>query len=79
MVDTENGMGWGVLVGMIRVGWWWLLLVYRPASNTVVGVQWRRLRPARFGVMPLGPLKSVVVQAGIYRKLALLHLHVFRE
>lgn len=77
MVDTENGMRWGVLVGMIRVRW--LLLVYRLASNTVVGVQWRRLRPARFGVMPLGPLKSVVVQAGIYRKLALLHFHVFRE
>ena len=76
MVDTENGMGWRVVVG-IQVGW--LLLVHRLASNNAVGVQRRRLRPARFGVMLLGTLKSVVVQAGIYRKLALLHLHVFRE
>jgi hypothetical protein len=76
VVDAENGMGWRVVVGIWMV---WLLLVHGLVSNTAVGVRRRRLRRARFGLLLLDTLKSIIVQAGIYRKLVLPRSHAFRE
>lgn len=76
VVDAEDGMGWRVIVGIRMV---WLLLVHGPVFNTAVGVRRRGLRRGRFSVLLLRTLKSVIVQAGIYRKPSFLHSHVFRE
>ena len=76
MVDAENGMRWRVMVGIRMV---WLLLVHRLGPNNAVGVRRRRLRRTRLGVLLLDTLKSIVIQAGIHRKVILPRSHAFRE
>jgi hypothetical protein len=76
VADAEDGMGWRVVVG-IRV--MWPLLVHGLVSKTTVDVWWRRrLGRTRFDVLPQGTLESIVVEARIYCKLALLHFVAFR-
>lgn len=77
LVDAENGMRWRVMVGIRMV---WLLLVHRRLGpNNAVGVRRRGLRRTRLGVLLLDTLKSIVIQAGIHRKVVLRRSHAFRE
>lgn len=76
VVDAEDGMRWRVVVGIRMV---WLLFVHGLGSNTAIGVRRRRLRRTRLGVLLVDTLKSIVVQAGIYRKAVLPRSHIFRE